>query len=155
LGRSVKNLALAGVVACQLADPGSFTIDEASFLHIAQSDAGRVYTASGSEAKMEILVVSLREFSASLLNWYDSQTYWLNVTNVALGIVIAICVAVVLGGIAHEFASRIRKRRRIEAEIDRDMVQLADDHTCHVPGLGVTMADGGEKLRQPDPPNQH
>jgi hypothetical protein len=114
-----------------------------------------VYTVGGSEAEMEILVVSLREFSAILLNWYDPQTYWLNVTNMALGIVIAICVMVVLGGVAHEFASRIRKRRRIEAEIDRDILQLADGDTCHVHGLGVTMADGGEKLRQPDPPNQH
>jgi hypothetical protein len=64
----------------------------------------------------------LCEFSASLLNWYDRQTYELNVTSLALGIVIAIFVVVVLGGIAHEFASRIRRRRHIEAEIDRDIL---------------------------------
>lgn len=88
----------------------------------------------------------------SLLNWNDPQTYWLNVTNLILGIIIAICMVVMVGGIADEFISRFRKRRRIEAEIDRDMRHLDDDHAFQVPGLGITMADGGEKL--PDHPKQ-
>jgi hypothetical protein len=33
----------------------------------------------------------------------------------------------------------------VSAEIDRDMQMLNDDHAFHVPGLGITMADGGEK----------
>ncbi|MFN7998729.1 MAG: hypothetical protein U0Q18_34215 [Bryobacteraceae bacterium] len=81
----------------------------------------------------------------SLINWGDPDTYWLTVTNIALGAIVLICFAVAVGGVAHEFVSRFRKRRRIEAEIDRDM-RLLDDHAFDIPGFGITMADGGEKL---------
>jgi hypothetical protein len=54
-------------------------------------------------------------------------------------------VAVMLGGIAHEFISRARKRRRIDAELDRDMRLFNDDHAFDSPTLGITMADGGEQ----------
>lgn len=50
-----------------------------------------------------------------------------------------------LGGIAHEFISRARKRRRIDAELDRDMRLFNDDHAFDSPTLGITMADGGEQ----------
>jgi hypothetical protein len=76
----------------------------------------------------------------------DPQTWWLNATNLALGVVIAICVVVMLGGIVHELVARFLKRRRIEAEIDRDMQHL-DDGVFRHPELGATMADGGEPLR--------
>lgn len=81
----------------------------------------------------------------SLLNWSDPDSTWLNITNIVLGVVVALCVLVMAGGIVHEFVSRIRKRRRIEAEIDRDMRLLNDDRAFHSPNLGITMADGGEK----------
>lgn len=81
----------------------------------------------------------------SLLNWSDPETAWLNVTNIALGIIVVVCAVVMLGGIAHEFISRTRKRRRIDAELDRDMLMLSDDHAFGSPNLGITMADGGEK----------
>ena len=81
----------------------------------------------------------------SLLNWSDPDSTWLNITNIALGVVVLVCVAVMLGGVAHEFISRLRQRRRIEAELDRDMRLLNDDHAFDSPSLGITMADGGEK----------
>lgn len=81
----------------------------------------------------------------SLLNASDPDSTWLIVTNIILGIVVAVCVAVMLGGIAHEFISRARKRHRINAELDRDMRLLNDDHAFDSPSLGITMADGGEK----------
>jgi hypothetical protein len=74
-----------------------------------------------------------------------SETYWLTVTNVILGGVVAVCVVIMVGGIAHEMIARVRKRRRIDAELDRDMRLLNDDHAFDVRGLGITMADGGEK----------
>ena len=83
----------------------------------------------------------------SLLNWSDPETTWLNVTNILLGVVVALCAVVMLGGIAHEFISRARKRRRIDAEIDRDMRMLNDDRAFGSPDLGITMADGGEKRK--------
>jgi len=81
----------------------------------------------------------------SLLNWSDPDSTWLNITNIFLGIAVVFCVAVMLGGVAHEFISRARKRRRIDAELDRDMRLLNDDHAFDSPHLGITMADGGEK----------
>lgn len=80
----------------------------------------------------------------SLLNWSDPETTWLNVTNILLGAVVALCAVVMLGGIAHEFISRARKRHRIDAELDRDMRLLNDDRAFDSPSLGITMADGGE-----------
>ena len=80
----------------------------------------------------------------SLLNWSDPETTWLNVTNILLGVVVALCAVVMLGGIAHEFISRARKRHRIDAELDRDMRLLNDDRAFDSPSLGITMADGGE-----------
>ncbi len=87
------------------------------------------------------------------LNGSDPQTQWLTITNVLLGIVVAISLIVMTGGIVQEIVSRIRRRRRFAAEIDRDMRRLSDMRTFEVPGLGITMADGGE--RKPGPHDRH
>lgn len=83
----------------------------------------------------------------SLLNFSDPDSTWLNITNIALGVVVLLCAVIMLGGIAHEFISRARKRHRIDAELDRDMRLLNDDHAFDSPNLGITMADGGEKRK--------
>ena len=89
------------------------------------------------------------------LNWSDPQTQWLTVTNIVLGAVVAVCLIVIAAGIAHEVVSRIRKRRRLDAEIDGDMHRLFDDRTFDVPGLGITMADGGERRPPPGQEDKH
>jgi hypothetical protein len=81
------------------------------------------------------------------LNWSDPDTTWLNITNLVLGVVVVLCAVIMLGGIAHEFISRARKRRRIDAELDRDMRMFNDDHAFDSRDLGITMADGGEKRK--------
>ena len=81
----------------------------------------------------------------SLLNWSDPETTWLNIANLGLGVVVAVCVLVMAGGIVHEIVARFRNRRHVEAEIDRDMHLLNDDRAFHSASLGITMADGGEK----------
>jgi len=86
--------------------------------------------------------------NVSLLNWSDPQTHWLTITNLVLGGVVAVCVLIMAGGVAHEIIARVRKRRRYAAEIDHDMQLLNDDHAFTVPGLGITMADGGEKHKK-------
>ena len=83
----------------------------------------------------------------SLLNWSDPESSWLNITNIALGVVVVLCAVIMLGGVAHEFISRMRNRRRVDAELDRDMRLLNDDHAFDSPNLGITMADGGEKRK--------
>jgi hypothetical protein len=79
----------------------------------------------------------------------DPSTYWLNVTNIALGIVTLICCIAVGVGIVQELAARRRKSLASTA-LDREVADLVssygDGHAFQVPGLGLTMADGGEEL---------
>ena len=76
----------------------------------------------------------------------DPETLWLNITNIALGVVTAVCFAVVIWGAAVEVLARARRRwaRRMGE----------DEHVFAVPGLGTTMADGGEKLGPKDKPKE-
>jgi hypothetical protein len=64
-----------------------------------------------------------------------SETLWLNFTNIALGLVTLVCVIVVVAGVVHELAHRFSRGKR-----------LSDDHAFETPELGVTMADGGERI---------
>jgi hypothetical protein len=74
----------------------------------------------------------------------DPGTYWLTLMNVALGVVVLICIAAVGVGVLQELAARHR-RRVATAQIDQEL-----SHMFQIPGLGVTMADGGEELREKD-----
>jgi hypothetical protein len=67
-----------------------------------------------------------------------SETYWLNATNIALGLVTLICVVAIIGGVARELVARWTERRVTD-----------DGHAILVPGVGLTMADGGEPVSQP------
>ncbi|MFN2239729.1 MAG: hypothetical protein ABR524_10085 [Thermoanaerobaculia bacterium] len=68
------------------------------------------------------------------IEFLDPATRWLNLTNLALGIVTLLCVAAVAWGVAVDLLERLRSR----------LPATADDHAFVVRGLGVTMADGGE-----------
>jgi uncharacterized membrane protein len=65
---------------------------------------------------------------------YD-QVFWLNVTNIILGLVTLACVLVIGFAAVREVRQRAKAKERIEV----------DDHSFVVSGLGVTMADGGKK----------
>jgi hypothetical protein len=78
----------------------------------------------------------------------DPATYWLTITNIVLGLVVLACCAAVAVGIAQELAAK-RKRAAEMTKLDRevaDLVSAYGSHAFQVPGLGVTMADGGEEL---------
>jgi hypothetical protein len=83
----------------------------------------------------------------------DPSTYWLTLTNAALGVIVLLCCAAVAFGVMQELAAR-RKRRTALSALDREVADLvgayADGHAFHVPELGVTMADGGEELGKKD-----
>lgn len=82
----------------------------------------------------------------------DPSTYWLNFTNAALGIMVLICCIAVGFGVVQELAAR-RKKRAAMSALDREVADLVsgyDGHAFNVPGLGVTMADGGEELGKKD-----
>ena len=65
----------------------------------------------------------------------DPETFWLNTTNIALGIVTLICLVAVATVVLQEVVARVRARRTVES----------DDHAFAHPELGLTMADGGER----------
>ncbi len=64
-----------------------------------------------------------------------SDTFWLDFTNIALGLVTLVCVIVVVAGVVRELGQRFARSKK-----------LVDDHAFDTPGLGVTMADGGERI---------
>ena len=80
----------------------------------------------------------------------DPSTYWLTITNIALGVVTLVCCVAVGFGIVQELA-RKRKKSAALSRLDNEVADLVasfDSHAFNVPGLGVTMADGGEELRK-------
>lgn len=81
-----------------------------------------------------------------------SDTYWLTLTNVALGVVTLVCCLAIAFGVMQELAAR-RKRKAALSNLDSEVADLVSDfgdHAFNVPGLGVTMADGGEELKKKD-----
>ncbi|HWC00890.1 MAG TPA: hypothetical protein VG672_29490 [Bryobacteraceae bacterium] len=79
------------------------------------------------------------------VNWGDPQTFWLNVTNTALGLIVVVCCLVVAAGIIRELAERRHKRARAAADLDRELHDLVNSYQ-----IGMTMADGGEPLPPKD-----
>jgi hypothetical protein len=80
----------------------------------------------------------------------DPSTYWLNLMNISLGVITLVCCAAVAFGIVQELATR-RKKASAMSKLDTEVADLVasyDGHAFNVPGLGVTMADGGEELRK-------
>jgi len=51
----------------------------------------------------------------------DPRTFWLIVTNIILGAAVLLAVIGVLTGTLCEFVARWRKRRNMDAELDRDV----------------------------------
>jgi hypothetical protein len=79
----------------------------------------------------------------------DPSTYWLTITNIALGLVTLICIVAVGIGVLQELAARAKKRAalsKLDAEVADLVASYSDGHAFDIPSLGVTMADGGEEL---------
>ncbi len=81
----------------------------------------------------------------------DSSTYWLTLTNAGLGVVVLICCIAVAIGIVQELSAR-REKRKVLSQLDREVADLVasfqDSRAFHTPGLGITMADGGEEIKK-------
>jgi hypothetical protein len=73
----------------------------------------------------------------------DPNMFWLNVINILLGVVTLICCIVVGSSVVREILERVHARKPALAEFD--------DHALHVSDLGITMADGGERLGKESP----
>lgn len=80
----------------------------------------------------------------------ENWTMWLNITNLALGIVTLIALLVVFFAVGWDLL--VRKASGKTAvnlnHIDADLKALLLDgsHSFSVPDLGLTMADGGEDI---------
>ncbi len=70
----------------------------------------------------------------SMFDLSDPKTYWLNATNVVLGLVVLICCIAVARAIVQDLLARLPGH-----------TGAFDDHTFMEPALGITMADGGER----------
>jgi len=85
------------------------------------------------------------------IDWNNPQTLWLNLTNLALGVITLLALLFVVGAVGWEFVVR-RKRLRaidnVDAEL-RSMVHTESPYSLPIPGLGLTMADGGEPVQPP------
>jgi hypothetical protein len=79
-----------------------------------------------------------------VFDFNDPETFWLNVTNIALGVVTLVCLLAVAGVVFKEVVQRVRQRATVLA--------ANDDHAFVMPGLGLTMADGGERLDKVEKP---
>jgi hypothetical protein len=81
-------------------------------------------------------------------NWNDPQTLWLNLTNLALGLITLTALLVVAGAVAWELVLKRRKAHEF-GRMDADMRTLlgGSPHVLGVPELGLTMADGGEPIQ--------
>ena len=74
---------------------------------------------------------------------------WLNITNFALGIVTLIALLLVFFAVGWDLLVRkVKTPARIDLRnIDADLrALLHGSHSLSVPGLGLTMADGGEQI---------
>jgi hypothetical protein len=75
------------------------------------------------------------------IEWSDPQTFWLNLTNIGLGIVTLACVGFIVVAILRDVTAPAREKVHATGP-------LLDTHAFRVPELGMTMADGGEPLRR-------
>ncbi len=79
---------------------------------------------------------------------YD-WVFWLNVTNIALGVIVVLALLLVAYGVVWELVIRHKKQAGVR---DRDgemqaMLHNEFAHSLAVPELGLTMADGGEHVK--------
>lgn len=68
----------------------------------------------------------------------DSETMWLTITNLGLGIVTLVCIVAVGVVITKEIFADARSKVRAP--------QMQDDHSFMLADLGITMADGGKRI---------
>lgn len=79
-----------------------------------------------------------------LMNVGDSEMLWLNITNIALGLVVAAAIGLLLSSSVYQLVRDWWIRRRLGTQDVTEMLAESGPHTYADPHLGLTMADGGE-----------
>lgn len=83
----------------------------------------------------------------------ENWTMWLNITNFALGMVTLVALLVVFFAVGWDLLVRkVTRPERVDLKnIDADLrALLQGSHSLTVPGLGLTMADGGKRIEPSD-----
>jgi hypothetical protein len=107
---------------------------------------------SGLRVHLSTLVAAFADRRILKMSHYD-WVFWLNLTNIALGIVVVLALLLVAYGVVWEVMIRRKKQaglRDMDAEM-QSMLNKEFSHTLTVPELGVTMADGGEHVKPASP----
>jgi hypothetical protein len=87
----------------------------------------------------------------------ENWTFWLNMTNFALGIITLLALVVVFGAVGWDLlVLKVHHARKLRSadlnSFDEDLrAMLQGSHSLSVPGLGLTMADGGERVEPSKP----
>jgi hypothetical protein len=87
----------------------------------------------------------------------ENWTFWLNMTNFALGIITLLALVVVFGAVGWDLlVLKVHNARKLRSadlnSFDEDLrAMLHGSHSLSVPGLGLTMADGGERVEPSKP----
>lgn len=82
----------------------------------------------------------------------ENWTFWLNMTNFALGMVTVVALVLVFSSVGWDLIVRkVNRVRGVESinvrTLDADLrALLQGSHSLSVPELGLTMADGGERI---------
>ena len=81
------------------------------------------------------------------MNGQNDWSFWLNVTNAALGLVVLGAVLIVCLVMVREYLRVKEPQPHAATGIDRGLAAMLreESHRMIVPELGLTMADGGEK----------
>ncbi|HVM75415.1 MAG TPA: hypothetical protein VMT75_07210 [Candidatus Saccharimonadales bacterium] len=82
----------------------------------------------------------------------ENWVFWLNITNVVLGVVVILAALAVGYGLVWEFVLRHKKAHHAAANVDVEFQKMLQDEFAHGmphPELGFTMADGGDVLNPP------
>jgi hypothetical protein len=74
----------------------------------------------------------------------DDWVYWLNLTNIGLGVVVFLAVLLVAAALVWELVPGHKNSGKAESLDEKPGTTLPDGR--FVPGLGITMADGGERI---------
>lgn len=85
----------------------------------------------------------------------ENWTMWLNITNFALGLITVIAVLLVVFAVGWDLLLRkVHAPKPDWSTVDADLRAMlhAGSHSLSVPELGLTMADGGERI-EPSKPN--
>jgi hypothetical protein len=88
----------------------------------------------------------------------EDWTFWFNMTNYALGMITLLAVLVVFGALGWDvvllWLHKARRAERLDlqsAGADLRAMWRSEPHSLSVPGLGLTMADGGERVEPSEP----